>query len=1313
MRAIHYLIVALVVCAGIALSVILIPSEGEIALIRFKDKDFESARTAYERRVNENGLSSELVVPLTQLYLQYGDVAQAIAVMESYLKKHPEDTVAKERLGRFYQYAQRPYEYRLNLEELAIQNPSETNLRELSDLFNFQSQFDKQIATLQKLVDLYPEKHTDFLDLANLQAAEGRFGDAAATLRNFEAIHPQRITPDTVQFMMSLQLDSGQTRAAASRASSWLGQHPSADVAARLAGVLHFKGRPAEALAVLMPFEGYADKSPAVLSELIQLQIETGARDEALSRLERLYGEKRLPDQLFESYIDLLLTTEQTPTAIAVAESYDLTLLPDWLLANLAESALAGGQADFATRIVKSTGESFLEGFPVLGGQLALARGDRVAAARWIAKAEKADLGFSSQFGLAGLYVKTVRFNDAILLLNKLVTAPEAPDSAIVDLADLYLKTERAAEGFLLLERLRSRRSTIEAHLAWALLAAASGRESEAVAWLKTPTAAKLSRAQLTDVYYVAQDNHALQLALTAAEHLYSLSADIENRSRLAIALHGAGKYTEALHYLSAIMSEGASGDEESLYVASLYGARESGAQVQSELRSYWAGRLQAPALRQEQREEAVYALLELHEYEIALPHLREFAHAKSDQWLFAYVDAAQKANRQQDLTAFLTSELQRADLPLAAKESHLYLLIEHGGEEPALPFLYEFAEAFGGNWVFSYEEALAHSGRTAELLEYRIFRSGREDISREERFQIANRIVESAHLKDAEQILMNLGRSSAPGSPEVALLLSMGGAQPTDSALTWIEGRAHSSTGPDFIAWLDMLANAGAPRRVMKVVSEVEADKKDPAVWRLYAHASLQVNERYLAELAYTEILDALPRDLEALRWLGSFAFASGRRERAGTFFERYFEQNGSDFESHFYFGEILQETGHRAEAQKHYEAALRLSQLAGADQFMKSVHAHALDRMGRQSEAVAEFTSLFKQHPGDEDLRADYAGLLLRTGKLAEAGEILAVANSFDSTERTAKRLDQLRAQFELAEGKWRSAKQYDANLTDPFIREQISNARFDVEHKSFRGLKETLYQWSGHHLFPNFFRLGVNITRDHSEIGEKRDVVKRSEFYGQYDFKNGSMLRGALFSSLSGLGAGFQFGRSSGSGRIGIQMDYHKPFWEFAEGVTGGGVRDRLEVRREQRLAKGWIGRIGAAANRYGLDVDPDAARSIALDGGVMRTFGIVGFEYAFDTERRTSPLHSSLPLVSREVHALDAFTNINFGTQLHFEAFGGFALDRLGGRGPFLGGRLIYRLDGDFDVEAAFERRLNSIATGQAVNRFKIGLVRRFK
>ena len=114
--------------------------------------------------------SVSVVIPLTQLYLQFGDVEKAVQLMESFVDENPNDVAALKRLGKFFQYAERPHDYLTILERIAALEPGEAYFRELSDIYNFNAQYEKQIEILKTLIDKYPNRPQDFIDLAKLEA---------------------------------------------------------------------------------------------------------------------------------------------------------------------------------------------------------------------------------------------------------------------------------------------------------------------------------------------------------------------------------------------------------------------------------------------------------------------------------------------------------------------------------------------------------------------------------------------------------------------------------------------------------------------------------------------------------------------------------------------------------------------------------------------------------------------------------------------------------------------------------------------------------------------------------------------------------------------------------------------------------------------------------------------------------------------------------------------------------------------------------------------------------------------------------------
>jgi hypothetical protein len=309
---------------------------------------------------------------------------------------------------------------------------------------------------------------------------------------------------------------------------------------------------------------------------------------------------------------------------------------------------------------------------------------------------------------------------------------------------------------------------------------------------------------------------------------------------------------------------------------------------------------------------------------------------------------------------------------------------------------------------------------------------------------------------------------------------------------------------------------------------------------------------------------------------------------------------------------------------------------------------------------------------------------------------------------------------AQVEMQRGRWRAAERRlnDALGLDPANEDvavtlddirgaQGSRIRTDVEIKHVdSGQEEESARLSGHARVTRTVRVGVGLEGRRLTYLNRRTERDRGEAFLQADFERGSMLRLSGFGG-EGIGGGLSFAHPDAAGRTLAQIEYRRVYWEFVESIVGNGTRDRAEIRREQPLGSRFNLRGAAAANRYGLGGVADVARSLAAEAGATALLWprnpSIGIDYALDAESVRSLTPGTLPLVSREVHALGATTFVRFSRRLTGDAFAGYAWDRLGGRGPFTGGRLTYGGPSRLGLEVWIDRRLNAVTTTERVTR----------
>jgi Tfp pilus assembly protein PilF len=988
MRPIHYIVVFTTVILGIVLSIFLIPGNSELALINFKSNNFDQARADYEKRLASGDLSASVVNPLAELYLQYGRTSDAIALFEKYVAANPSDVDAKERLAKYYAASQRPHDYLQTLEELTAKSPTEARLRELIDIYAFHGEADRELATQKRVTELFPGKPEDLVRLASLQASAQRFSEASDSLVRITELYPGQMTADTAQFMISLLLDAKRTDEAIRRAKVWLERHPTQDMVARLVATLDLRNQSAAALEIAESFSQRGKPSADLLVELVHLEVKNGKSEKALERLNLLYESKQLPQQANEAFFDLLIAKGEGKRVVEVAETSDLALLPEWLLSTLADTAIYVKKPEFADKMVATLGEGFLAKTPLLGARLALLRKDTGRAAQWLAKAE----------------------------------AAEGTPQERLDLASLYEDIKLPKAAFRVLDALRKRSPTAVVQSAWAVAAAQNNRGAEAAAWLGQLPASQPSVQTLTDLYFVGQDNKENKLVVAAAERLLDRNKTDENRLRYANALVQAERTADALPVARELFNTKVTDDRETLYIAALTAARNAKQPVETELAAYWNRKLAATGINSSKREEIIFALLDTGASEAVLPDLARLAAQKSEQWLSAYKDAALKANRKPELIAFLKRELQRSDKPIVEKEPAMYTLIEQGSDSDTIPFLRQFSDQLGGNWNFSYEDALTRNNRNDELREHWIARAARPDATRDDRYNIAVRMLETGNKPEAERLFMNIGKDANPSDPEVNQLLYLWGPRPPDYGLDWIEERAKTTKQSSARAqWVEYLLNAAAADRVAKLAAGdsalldayiraltatsdaktlskillAELPKTDQAeTLRQYAHRCLEVSESETARAIFTKLATVLPQDREALRWLGALNYANGQWMDAEMYYTRYFALNVTDYESDFYFGEILLRKQDFAGANSHFEKTLQQIERSSLKPFeMRAVRAVTLDRLGKTGDSIAEYEKLLMERPKDKNLRADYAGLLIRERRLKDADRVLSL--------------------------------------------------------------------------------------------------------------------------------------------------------------------------------------------------------------------------------------------------------------------------------------------------------------------------------
>ncbi|MFM7345793.1 MAG: tetratricopeptide repeat protein [Tagaea sp.] len=731
--------------------------------------------------------------------------------------------------------------------------------------------------------------------------------------------------------------------------------------------------------------------------------------------------------------VEIAFAIDRAEAAFDLARALDPRAAGDAQIAAIARRALDAGRFDFLREFVSRAGSGRFERPPVLGGEVAYVLGDRVRA---LALAREAaalqDSPLADSLAAASLLARLERPAEALALLARLADRPELPDQAGVDLANLYVALRRANEGLPVLERLRARRpASLDIALGWAIVAAQAGRGDAVLAWLRAQPADGVPEITLRDLFFLGGETRSAALQLEAARRLRAREDSPEARLRVGQALLASGDAAGALalargqgEWPEALRAEAGFLRRDALRAAA---GRDPAALA--ELRADWRARLASSA--RAVSDEALYALIDLRDWDAALPALAARARGNPREWLGAFVTAANDARRTDAVPPLLTEIAGRADLPEATRREAIFALIERTPPERHLPVLRRAASEWGGEWIDAFDAALTRAGRRDELRAVLAARGADTRADAELRRAAAFRLLDLGDKAGALAIFQRLAENEPADGKNAQQARFLMGPRPAPAELDWLEARARGADGAVKLGWARALAEAGAPARAGAALAPLlgapgrlgadaalataeffvatgeRSDRPraaaaiEPRVTRetdlgrtlRLADIALAVDRPDLARQAYARALVLEPTSRPALRAAGLFAFADGDFEAARRHLERFLAPGApGDWEAPYFLGESLYRLRDRAGARPRHEQALAAIDAGGNPPFAaRAARAYLLYRLGRTEESVALYARLLRERPQDRDLRADYAGVLLELGRRAEAESVL----------------------------------------------------------------------------------------------------------------------------------------------------------------------------------------------------------------------------------------------------------------------------------------------------------------------------------
>lgn len=1008
-------------CVGLILGLLMVPRGDELLVMRVKGRNLAEA----QRLIDGDGdISSRAsVVAHGDVHLQLGDVDAALSKLEMYVEAEPDDAEAWERLAAYYRQAQRLFDYVRALEELQRLRPTPEVARELVTRYLWTGDERRELATLRALIDLGSAEEGEFLRAGRLAASTGDPGVAATILQRLAQRAPQAFDVGTVDLWANVLVDLGRAAQIPSLIGSLPAVREDATVLAGLAGLLRQHDQKDAAIALLAEPHTELDEGVVLLA---RLQASLGERDAnvVFQEAERLLLDGKLPAEGRILLVESALSAGRIDDAWMVAEMVGIAQLPRWLRSKFVVFELDRGNQAGALAALARVGDDSLEDAPLMAAELAMAEGHRARAAEWIARFDaRQQSSLASSVQAASLERKLGEPSRAFDRLASILasvtddTGQEERAWALTTFVEAAREADRLIECQAALEA-TAWEATDEGRAAWVRVTARTA-PARLAAWLSTAPA--LAPPVLEEVQAVRMDAGDFVGAHEIAAGVFQREPTPRHALMLGRTLLAMGEAESAIAALRVASVEPGAGD---LLDAALAQAQRGGSDHAEEIRKRFVPALEHSGTTPGRLEFLVESLLAVEAEREVFPWLTDLAHAAPERWTVAFKDAAVALGRTPELHAFVATQVRKSDVTREMLALYGHILLDTGADDASVVPLLEQLSAFDRTWNFPYDEALERLGDRQRRVTLWDREAHRVESSLEDRRAAAFKLSALGAKREAISAFRELATNG--GDAATGQLLFLWGPRPAPDALDWLEGRLRSARPHERATWMTHLVNSGASDRVLEVVPAWPVDEPEPVrlAWlsaarqakatvaigeglmrdvltyphpdraRFVGTTALELGFPQLALNAWAVVASADPTDREANQWVGTLTFYEGDLEVAAPYLARYVALGGAAPEPVYQHAEVLRAAGDARGADRYYTAAIAaIDDVASPSFFLTTLRANALSRLGEKGKARDAFEELLVRDPEADDVRADYAALLMEWGDLAHAKHVLAI--------------------------------------------------------------------------------------------------------------------------------------------------------------------------------------------------------------------------------------------------------------------------------------------------------------------------------
>lgn len=555
-----YITIFIMSMTAIFISILIIPNPKEVALMHMEDKYFEQAFSQYKKLFESGDKSIGVVMPLSKLYLQYGDINNAIMLMEKYIEINSHAVSARKQLGMFYQYAQRPDDYLRNLEQISKFDKNVAIFQELADIYNFRGDSEKQIAALEVVINKknYKIDEKNMVDLAYLYSTRKSYDRARIILDRLLNETKYKVSIDTMELAVSLLIDNNEFDKALAISKEYLKQNYDVNYALIISSRFEQKKQPRMAFTILLPFREQLEKDNSLYEEFIVLQLSVGEEEKAYINMLKIFEKNKLPNSLKESFIELAIAKKDEATIKKILDKLEIKYVRSEILFGLAEITIRNKNKEMAIRIKNLIGKDVLKENPLLASGLELAIRGKEAIGELLLAQKMTKLTNREKLILVSIYDNIGNKELSADIMKDMPIMDALSIFSATDIADIYISIGQGEIGLKYLQTIRAKKTNKTridiVDIAWLMLASGMGKEEQVLSWLSKTKEVQLQSWK--DAFFQAHKHGHYNLSLKLIEYVYKLDKSQDNIINYADALIRNNKFTSALEILYPIIQK-------------------------------------------------------------------------------------------------------------------------------------------------------------------------------------------------------------------------------------------------------------------------------------------------------------------------------------------------------------------------------------------------------------------------------------------------------------------------------------------------------------------------------------------------------------------------------------------------------------------------------------------------------------------------------------------------------------------------------------------------------------------------------------